>query len=135
GLDLEPGYRFVFGEMGGKILLHPEAGEIPKKYHLLLNFTDGTALSVVIGLWGGLELYEAGEELKRDYIRDMAPTPLDPAFSREYFMELVQKAAQKGKRSVKSLLTQEQTLPGLGNSVAQEIMFRARLNPKRNIQE
>jgi formamidopyrimidine-DNA glycosylase len=35
------------------------------------------------------------------------------------------------KRSVKGLLTQDQLIPGLGNSIAQDILFSARLHPKR----
>jgi len=135
GLDFEPGYRMIFGEMGGKIILHPKGEAIPKKYHLLLQFEDGMALTVVIGMWGALELYKQGDELSRAYIKGMATTPLDPGFSQDYFLDLVAGITAKGKRSVKSLLTQEQTIPGLGNAVAQDIMFRSGLNPRRNLQE
>jgi formamidopyrimidine-DNA glycosylase len=34
------------------------------------------------------------------------------------------------KRSVKSLLTQDQLLPGIGNGLAQDILFKARLHPR-----
>lgn len=134
-LDLDPGYRLIFGELGGKIILHSQDNPVPQKYHLLLRFTDQTFLSVLISMWGALELYQKGEELSRDYIRDMAITPLDQAFTQEYFTSLLQQITRKGKRSVKSLLTQEQTIPGLGNSIAQDIMFTAGLNPRRNLQE
>jgi len=32
------------------------------------------------------------------------------------------------------LLTQDQTIPGLGNAIAQDIMYQARLHPKHDIQ-
>jgi len=134
-LDIEPGYRMVFGELGGKIILRAPRSPIPKKYHLLLEFSDSSFLTVVIGMWGALELYQKGEELNRDYIKDMAKTPLDKDFSRAYFYQLIDEANQKGKRSVKSILTQEQTIPGLGNAVAQDIMFRAGLHPRQNLLE
>ena len=35
------------------------------------------------------------------------------------------------KRSVKGLLTQEQLIPGLGNAISQDILFRAGLHPRR----
>ena len=38
-----------------------------------------------------------------------------------------------GKRSVKSLLTQDQLIPGLGNAIAQDILFHAQLHPMQEI--
>ena len=38
-------------------------------------------------------------------------------------------------RSVKGLLTQDQIVPGLGNAIAQDILFRARLNPRYPIDD
>ena len=37
------------------------------------------------------------------------------------------------KRSAKALLTQDQIIPGLGNAIAQDILFRARLHPRHPI--
>jgi len=37
------------------------------------------------------------------------------------------------KRSVKGLLTQDQLIPGLGNSIAQDMLFKARLHPRHPI--
>ena len=42
---------------------------------------------------------------------------------------------QSEKRSVKGLLTQDQLIPGLGNSIAQDIMFKAKLHPKHPIED
>jgi formamidopyrimidine-DNA glycosylase len=36
---------------------------------------------------------------------------------------------------VKGLLTQDQLIPGLGNSIAQDIMYTARLHPKHPIDD
>ena len=63
----------------------------------------------------------------------MRPTPLDPAFDAAYFRALTEEARRAGKRSVKGLLTQDQLIPGLGNSIAQDIMFRAGLHPRRSL--
>ena len=35
---------------------------------------------------------------------------------------------------MKGLLTQDQLIPGLGNAIAQDIMFRARLHPRRGLE-
>jgi formamidopyrimidine-DNA glycosylase len=133
-IPMQPGYMFVFGECGGKILVHASAALIPKKYHLALVFEDGSALSAMTQMWGAMELYEQGQELKRQYIVDMRPTPFDPGFSAEYFSALIDECIQTEKRSVKGLLTQDQLVPGLGNAIAQDIMFKARLHPKHPLE-
>lgn len=134
-IPLEPGYTLLFGECGGKILFHPAGSPLPVKYHLLLHFDDGSALSATTQMWGAMELYESGREQEREYVRGMRPTPLDPEFTFEYFDSLVGELLEGPKRSAKSLLTQEQTIPGLGNSVAQDILFRAKIGPRRALNE
>jgi formamidopyrimidine-DNA glycosylase len=132
-LPLESEYILVLGECGGKILYQLPGGKLPKKYHLYLIFDDDSFLTVTTQMWGAMELYETGEELKREYIKDMRPTPLDPEFSFEYFTDLVDDLVTGKKRSAKSLLTQDQVIPGLGNAIAQDILFHARLHPRHPI--
>ena len=130
-LPLEPGYRLVLGECGGRVLYHAPGTHGPDTYHLSLGFTDGSALTVTTQLWGAMELFEAGQELERQYIKGMRPTPVDPEFSFAYFDGLIDALLAGEKRSVKALLTQEQLIPGLGNALAQDIMHGAGLNPRR----
>lgn len=134
-IPLEPGYILVLGECGGKALFHPVDTPTPKKYHLLLTFADGSAFSATTQMWGAMELYEKGQELNRHYIRDMRPTPTEPEFTFEYFSALIDELVPGEKRSVKGLLTQAQLVPGLGNAIAQDILFRAKLHPKHPITE
>jgi formamidopyrimidine-DNA glycosylase len=133
-IPLESGFVLVLGECGGKILYHPPETPRPLKYHLLLDFDDGSALSAMTQMWGAMELYEQGLELEREYIKDMRPTPVDSRFTLEYFNRLVDELAAGKARSVKSLLTQDQIIPGLGNAIAQDIMLRARLHPRRPLE-
>jgi formamidopyrimidine-DNA glycosylase len=133
-IPTNPGYVLVLGECGGRILYHRAQSEMPGKYHLALIFKDGSALSATTQMWGAMELYEKGQEIKRKYICGMRPTPLETAFSLDYFGSLIDECVKAGARSVKGLLTQDQLIPGLGNSIAQDIMFRAKLHPKRSIE-
>lgn len=132
-LDLEPGYRLLLGECGGKILYHSPGAPLPAKYHMFLTFDDGSALTIMTAMWGAMELYEAGQELERQYIKGMRPTPVDPEFTFDYFTALIDELQLGGKRNVKSLLTQDQLIPGLGNAIAQDIMFKAHLHPRRSL--
>jgi formamidopyrimidine-DNA glycosylase len=132
-VPLEPGYRLALGECGGRVLYHPPATSLPETCHLTLVFDDGSALTVTTQMWGAMELYEKGQELQRQYIKGMRPTPIDTGFTFDYFTGLIDSLLTGEKRSVKGLLTQDQLIPGLGNAIAQDIMFRARLHPRRSL--
>ncbi len=132
-IPLEPGYILLLGECGGKLLYHQPGDPLPQKYHLYLEFEDGSSLSETTQMWGAMELYEGDAVWDREYVKDMRPTPLDDSFTQEYFNQLIANAAQIKKTSVKGLLTQDQLIPGLGNASAQDIMFNARLHPKQDI--
>lgn len=125
----------LFGECGGKMLYHVPGSEVPKKYHLCITFEDGSFFTLMTQMWGAMELYEKGQELNRQYIRGMKPTPAEPEFTLDYFRALIDTLAVGKKQSVKGLLTQGQTIPGLGNAIAQDIMFQARLHPKHPIDD
>jgi formamidopyrimidine-DNA glycosylase len=131
-VPLEPGYILLFGECGGKMLYHLPEARRPAKYHLCLEFDDGSGFTATTQMWGAMELYQAGQEQDRQYIRGMRPTPIEPEFTFDYFSALL--ASDGKKRSAKSLLTQEQLVPGLGNAIAQDILFRAKLHPRHPVE-
>jgi formamidopyrimidine-DNA glycosylase len=134
-VPLDPGYVLLFGECGGRVLYHPAEATLPEKYHLWLTFDDGTSLTAMTAMWGAMELYEAGQEADRQYVKGMRPTPLDPEFTLQYLSALIDEVTPTGKPSAKALLTQDQLIPGLGNAIAQDILFRAGLHPKHPIRD
>ena len=131
---IEPGYVLVLGECGGKILYHEPGTKEPKKIHLQLHFEDGSFFTATTQMWGGMELFDEGDEQEREYVKGMRTTPAEDRFTFDYFNALVDDLVPEKKRSVKGLLTQEQLIPGLGNAVAQDIMFKAQIHPKYPIQ-
>jgi formamidopyrimidine-DNA glycosylase len=134
-ISIDPGYVLVLGECGGKILLHPAGRNLPAKYHLALRFTDDSLFTATTQMWGAMELYETGREMERQYIKDMRVTPDSSNFTLSYFNGLLDELLKGEKRSVKSLLTQDQIIPGLGNAIAQDIMFNSRLHPRHPLAE
>ncbi|HUW10412.1 MAG TPA: DNA-formamidopyrimidine glycosylase family protein [Anaerolineae bacterium] len=134
-IPLEPGHVLVLGEFGGQVLYHLPGSKLPKTYHLCLTFADDSFLTATTQMWGAVELYPKGEELETEYVRGVKTTPAEPEFTLAYFSDLLDELAAGKKRSTKSLLTQEQTIPGLGNAIAQDILFRARLHPRHSIAE
>jgi formamidopyrimidine-DNA glycosylase len=129
-IPLEPGYVLLLGECGGKVLYHSPGAKVPKKYHLYITFEDDSFLTATTQMWGAMELYEKGEEQNRQYVKGMRITPIEPGFTFDYFCALVDELVEGKKRSAKGLLTQDQIIPGLGNAIAQDILFRARLHPR-----
>lgn len=134
-VPLQPSYVLLLGECGGKLLYHSAGARLPAKYHLLLTFTDGSALTAMTQMWGAMELYEAGQEQERQYVKGMRPTPIELEFTFDYFSALIDSLLAGEKRSVKGLLTQDQLIPGLGNAIAQDVLFRAGLHPRHPIAE
>src|SRR4030066_104349 len=84
---------------------------------------------------GAMELFEAGKEQERQYIKGMRVTPVERTFTYKYFSGLIDELLKEGKRSTKSLLTQDQLIPGLGNASAQDILFQAHVLPRRALSE
>ena len=132
-IPLEPEYVLLLGECGGKVLHHPPGAKMPKKYHLYITFEDESFLTATTQMWGAMELYEQGEESEREYVKGMRTTPIEPGFTFEYFSVLIDDLIAGKKRSAKGLLTQDQLIPGLGNAIAQDILFRARVHPRHPI--
>jgi formamidopyrimidine-DNA glycosylase len=134
-IPIEPGYMLLLGECGGKVLHHPAGSKLPKKYHLHIQFEDDSFLTVTTQMWGAMELYQKGKERSRKYIKGMKTTPVEPEFTFDYFCALIDNLEGGKKRSVKGLLTQDQIIPGLGNAIAQDIVFKARLHPRHPVDD
>ena len=123
-----------FGDIGGRLLYHPTAGPLPKKYHLRWDFRDGTSLSFVLQMWGFVRLLEQSEFGERPHQEAGIP-PLSPEFTLKRFDALLEEYPDKTSKGVKGFLVTSQHMNGIGNSYAQDILFRARLSPRRKIPE
>ena len=103
----------------------------PEKHQLLIEFTDGSFLCFTVAMYGAIFAY-AGEFDNPYYKGSLEKvSPLEAGFDRAYFDAL--RAGGKPNLSAKAFLATEQRIPGLGNGTLQDILFRARLHPKRKI--
>lgn len=115
-------------------LRYLEEGEKrPKKHQLLLEFTDGTGLSSTVQMWGALMCFREGEKGGPPdfYLAKERPSPLSEAFDRAFFDGLYDE--RTGELSAKAFLATEQRIPGLGNGVLQDILWTARIHPRRKM--
>jgi len=120
---------------GVNLRLHPRSGDIPAKHQLLLTFTDGSALSASVQMYGGLICWAAGDLYDNPYylVAKEKPSPLDAAlFNEAYFLQLLA-APEVQKLSAKAALATDQRIPGLGNGVLQDILWNARVSPRSKV--
>lgn len=105
----------------------------PDRHQLYLQFDDGSALAAVVRMYGGIGVFEEGTNQNPYYLTACEkPSPLTDAFTEQYFASLFD---YKGfaKHSAKAFLATEQRIPGLGNGVLQDILWRAKIHPKRKM--
>ena len=121
----------LFGD-GINLRYHPEVSGVPDRHQLLVGFEDSTYLSATVAMYGGLYIFKEGKLDNPYYTAAVEkPNPLQDAFDWEYFGGLF--LPKLDKYSLKAFLATEQRIPGLGNGVLQDILYRARLHPKRKI--
>jgi len=134
---LNNGMNLILGpEYGGTILYHTSEKTVPKKFHLKVDFSDNTALTVRLTSMGLIHATK-DDELDRSYVfrRDFnpdVPSPMDKEFTFKRFSRLL----ADNNRMLKSVLVgKDAVVVGLSNSAFQDIIYRARLHPKRKASE
>ncbi len=119
-------------EYGGKILYHPKNGATPEKFHLKLQFADSTALTVTLTGLGGIQAFsDANLSSSYVYRRDFSEVP-SPIDSSGFSLEQFSKGLTGKNVNIKSVLVGKDALVvGLSNSAFQDIIFRAKIHPKK----
>lgn len=101
----------------------------PEKHQLLIEFDDGSFLVFSVAMYGSIWAYKGVFDNKYYQGSLNSISPLDKAFDEQYFYNIFNSVTKD--LSLKALLATEQRIPGLGNGVLQDILFNARMHPKR----
>jgi formamidopyrimidine-DNA glycosylase len=126
--------RLLFGD-GVALRFHPQGEKRPQKHQLLIEFLDGSAISGSVQMYGGLWCFKEGEYHNHYYeVAKTKPSPLSEEFDWAYFNNLIA-TSDIQKLSAKAFLATEQRIPGLGNGVLQDILYIAKIHPKRRVEE
>ena len=128
---VNPGHVLVLGGGGERILLHGSGEEPPKKHHLLVRFEDGRFLTVVVQGWGSVQLLKRSEFPKGACCAKEGISPLSDAFTAAHFKSLFSELEDGDPRSVKFFMISEPGVLGVGNGYLQDILFAARIHPRR----
>jgi len=112
---------------------HKDDQNLPAKHQLLIEFTDKSVLTVSVQMYGGILCFKEGT-CETDYylVAQGKPSPLSEEFDQNYFSNLISVETLQNK-SAKFFLATEQRIPGLGNGVLQDILFAAKIHPRRKI--
>lgn len=110
---------------------HNKEDKHPKKHQLMIEFSDGSAVSASVQMYGGMWCYNEGDKFEYDYYRGSKekPSPLSNEFNEVYFDKLIS-SENVQKLSVKGVLATDQRIPGFGNGVLQDILWRGKIHPK-----
>jgi formamidopyrimidine-DNA glycosylase len=130
-LAVDPGYTVILGGGGERIVYHRGSASLPKKYQLFLHFTDDTYLTVTVQGWGSAFLWDTADLNKHHFINLRNPSPISEAFTLDYFYGLFADLAPDDSRSVKYFMISKPGVLGVGNGCLQDILWRAKLHPRR----
>jgi formamidopyrimidine-DNA glycosylase len=125
--ELRPRATFCIAEMDGRILFHDKGAELPPKYHLLISFGDGSALTATVGLWG---FFGVGGVAPVDQTNTI--DPLGREFTPARFARLFAEYP-KPNNAIKAFLINRPRLRGFGNGYMQQMLFRAGILPTRKV--
>ena len=121
-------------EYGGFVTYLPEGGKIPK-YHLRLDFNDGSILTIRITSMGIIYVV-ANDALtesymyKRDFLSGVSPDELN--FTWEWF----RKTIGSQNRQLKPILVgKDAFIIGVSNATFQDVLYRAKIHPRRKASE
>ena len=135
-VKFDNGTNLILGpEYGGKIFYHTDATNVPK-FHLRVDFSDGTVLTVRLTSMGVIQVLR-DDELERSYVykRDFDSTKLSPIDEKFTFERFSKRMAEHNKMLKSVLVGKDAILVGVSNSTFQDILYRARIHPKRKASE
>lgn len=118
---------------GANLRYHEPDAALPSRHQLLVVFEDGSALTVTVQMYAGLMCVPTGAFDNPYFLAATSkPSPLTDDFNAEWFRGLLA-APQVQRRSLKAALATEQRIPGFGNGVLQDVLWKARLHPRRRV--
>ena len=123
--------RVAFGD-GVNVRYYEAGAKLPAKHQFLLELDDGAAICCTVQMYGGMWAFPDGMNTEFYYtVGKEKPSPLSDEFDEAYFMSLINDDVKK--LPAKAFLATEQRIPGLGNGILQDILWSAKIHPKRKV--
>jgi len=131
--SLDSGTILLIGEMFGRIRYVPSEEALSKKAHGVVTFEDGARLVVTIQAWGGFQVLSSEELAVHPYAGTQGISPIAEEFTPERFDGILDGSGDWSRKPIKAFLVHEGNVCGIGNGYLQDVLFRAKLSPKRKV--
>ena len=134
-IQIDVGNILLLFSDGVNLRFSQAGGKRADKHQLLIEFSDGSALTASVQMYGGILCSRKGQLDNPYYAAARSrPSPLSVGFDQDYFDKMLNEDAVQ-KLSMKAFLATEQRIPGLGNGVLQNILYNAHIHPKKKVRE
>jgi len=129
-IRLDPEMYLMFAlETGGKFLFHTNQASLPDKYHVRLDFDDWSYMTEQISGWGWAKGMLSEELETSRYPGQPGLCPLnETTFTFTAFTRILD---EEDSKIVRQVLLDQNKIAGIGNGYLQDILFKARIHPKR----
>ncbi len=116
------------------VRFHKKGEKLPEKHQLYLEFEDASSITCTVQMWGCMYCFQEKDAngIPETHVISKNPTPLEDSFDEGFFKSLLQNK-KLSSLPAKAFLATEQRISGLGNGAAQDILFTARIHPKRKM--
>ena len=125
-------YKLIMRD-GANIRYYKDRKDLPEKSKLLLEFNDGSFLNVTTAMYSAINVFSKNENYDDEYynLELTRVGVLDKEFTFDYFKSLIND--ETAKLSLKAFLATGQRILGIGNGSLQDILYNAKMHPKRKI--
>lgn len=115
--------------MGADVIHFKPNDKLPEKYQIKFTLDDKTGFTIRVWWFCYLHLMQENKFSEHKLTAKLGLTPLDKKFTLAYFKQLL----SEKRGNIKSFLLDQKNVAGIGNVYIQDILFNAKLHPKRKI--
>lgn len=129
-LRLDSGSLILFNSgMGADVVRYKTGEKLPDKHQIRFAFGDKSGFTIRVWWFCYLHLATENTLAEHKLTAKLGVSPLDKKFTLKHFKNVL-----GNKRGyIKNFLLDQKNLAGIGNVYVQDILFNAKLHPKRKI--
>jgi len=128
-IKLDPDYVLLFNPGMGADIIHFKNDKFPEKYQIKFTLDDKSGFTIRVWWFCYLHLMVENKLEEHKLTSKLSMVPLNKKFTLDYFKQLI----SNKRGNIKSFLLNQKNIAGIGNVYIQDILFNAKLHPKRKI--
>jgi len=125
-------YKIIFRD-GANIRYYDNRQDYPENSKFFLEFNDGSFINVTTSMYCCIAVFDKVKGIDNMYYNFEFERigAYDKEFTLSYFNSLINDKTKK--LSLKAFLATEQRILGVGNGIVQDMLFNARMSPRRKL--